>query len=471
MISAIVWFRNDLRLEDNKAWCAAIDEGASVVPLFVVEDGMEKLGTSSRWWLGGALRDLDDQLKVVGSRLLIRRSEALPTILKLASECDATHVYWNRRYEPGGIRTDSMIKEELAKAGVEARSFNSQLLREPWEVSTQAGSAYKVYTPFSRAFAELSIPAPVQCSGKPIAPDSWPEGIVPKDLELVEQEKVCSGITDTWKPDRASGLAELREFVSKRVGDYADARDIPGEKGTSRISPYLRWGQIGPREVVAALQGAPESKGRTVYHKELLWREFAYHVLYHFPDTVESPLQRGYDTFPWRSDAVQLERWKSGLTGFPIVDAGMRELAQTGWMHNRVRMITGSFLVKHLLHSWKEGASWFYEKLVDADLASNTFGWQWVGGCGADAAPYFRIFNPILQGKRFDPDGKYIRRFIPELKHVPNKKLHTPWQLTPSEQRDCQCQIGETYPEPVIEHEEGRKRALEAWAAFRGDQA
>jgi deoxyribodipyrimidine photo-lyase len=306
MISAIVWFRNDLRLEDNKAWCAAIDEGASVVPLFVVEDGMEKLGTSSRWWLGGALRDLDDQLKVVGSRLLIRRSEALPTILKLASECDATHVYWNRRYEPGGIRTDSMIKEELAKAGVEARSFNSQLLREPWEVSTQAGSAYKVYTPFSRAFAELSIPAPVQCSGKPIAPDSWPEGIVPKDLELVEQEKVCSGITDTWKPDRASGLAELREFVSKRVGDYADARDIPGEKGTSRISPYLRWGQIGPREVVAALQGAPESKGRTVYHKELLWREFAYHVLYHFPDTVESPLQRGYDTFPWRSDAVKL---------------------------------------------------------------------------------------------------------------------------------------------------------------------
>lgn len=218
------------------------------------------------------------------------------------------------------------------------------------------------------------------------------------------------------------------------------------------------------------MQGRPESDGRSVFHKELLWREFAYHVLYHFPDTVESPLQKGFDSFPWQSDPSVVDQWKDGMTGFPIVDAGMRELAQTGWMHNRVRMITGSFLVKHLLHSWKDGARWFHEKLVDADLASNTFGWQWVGGCGADAAPYFRIFNPILQGKRFDPEGTYIRQYVPELKHVPNSKLHTPWELTFSEQSAYKCHLGESYPRPIIMHEVGRKRALDTWAAFREKQ-
>jgi deoxyribodipyrimidine photo-lyase len=468
---AIVWFRNDLRLDDNKAWCAAIEESATVIPLFVVETGMDKLGTSSRWWLGEALRDLDNQLKRVGSRLLIRKGEPVQTVMKLVSECGATHVFWNRRYEPAGIRADSTIRQKLEEEGTVARSFNSHLLREPWEISTQSGNAYKVYTPFSRAFDQLAVPAPVRSSGKPSIPDKWPDGISVNDLNLVDQGSVCSGIPDTWRPDRTSGLAGLEDFASKRVGEYARARDFPGEGGTSRISPYLRWGQIGPREVVALLQGASESEGRTVFHKELLWREFAYHVLYHFPDTVESPLQKGYDQFPWRSDTTELNCWKNGMTGFPIVDAGMRELAQTGWMHNRVRMITGSFLVKHLLHSWMDGARWFSEKLVDADLASNTFGWQWVGGCGADAAPYFRIFNPILQGKRFDPDGTYVRRYIPELEHVPNSKLHTPWLLTSSEQSNYKCHVGESYPKPIIEHAAGRLRALAAWAVFRGDQA
>ena len=471
MSAVIVWFRRDLRLEDNPAWKRAVESGRPVIPVYILDDeegGDWSLGSASRWWLHYALEDLQGRMEALGSRLILRRGRSGESLQEVITDSGATAVYWNRCYEPWRVREDGRVKAVLQDRGLEAWSGNSTLLREPWEVATQQGSAFKVYTPFAKACARVADKPPLAVPvRKPALPDEWPAGLHLGDLQLLPRIRWDNGLEAVWQPTRRGALKRLDGFLGEAVGDYKQQRDFPGVEGTSRLSPYLHWGQIGPREVVARLSQLPDSPGKETYYRELIWREFAYHVLYHFPDTPVVPLQPAFKDFPWEENAALLRAWQRGLTGYPIVDAGMRELWQTGWMHNRVRMIVASLLVKHLLHSWIEGARWFWDTLVDADLASNTLGWQWAGGCGADAAPYFRIFNPILQGKKFDPDGTYIRTYVPELKDVPDAMLHCPWELSPAEQLHCNCRIGTDYPEPVIDHAKGRDRALQALEAMK----
>lgn len=471
MKTTLVWFRQDLRLRDNPAWERALGRGAPAVPVYIHapgEAGEWAPGAARRWWLHHALEDLGAQLAEEGLRLVLRCGESAGTLMRLLEETGADAVYWNRCYEPFRIQHDGRIKNRLKEAGIEAWSGNASLLREPWEVATGSGGPYKVYTPYARACARTTDPEPVTGRGEEARPpEQWPRSQSLEDLGLLPDTPWDDGLRSFWNPTREGGLGRLGAFIKNRMPSYADDRDIPGEDGTSRLSPYLHTGQIGPREVVAALRRHPEGRGRETFYRELVWREFAYHVLYHFPDTLERPLQLKFDHFPWRREAGDLRAWRKGQTGYPIVDAGMRQLWRTGWMHNRVRMVVASFLVKHLLHSWRDGERWFRDTLVDADLASNTLGWQWAGGCGADAAPYFRVFNPITQGEKFDPEGSYTRTYVPELKNVPDRYLFKPWELPASVQEAVGCVIGRDYPEPIIEHKAGRERALEAFASIK----
>ncbi|MGA1204406.1 MAG: cryptochrome/photolyase family protein [Opitutales bacterium] len=470
MHSVIVWFRKDLRLEDNPAWGRAVATGQPVVPVYIHSIGEAsgwEPGAASRWWLHHALKDLAAQLEKTGSRLILRSGIPAQVLEELVQESGSTGVYWNRCYEPWRVREDGRLKTALSKRGLDVWSGNGSLLREPWEVATAQGGAYKVYTPFARALTRMPIQGPLGTLGPPAVPDRWPNGDALDSLSLLPAVPWDAGLAKAWIPSRKVGLECLGNFIETALGPYDRDRDYPGIDGTSRLSPYLQWGQIGPREVVARVSHCPDSSGKATFLKELYWREFANHVLYHFPDTTERPLQPAFGQFPWRHESAELKLWHEGKTGYPIVDAGMRQLWQTGWMHNRVRMIVASFLVKHLLHSWKAGARWFWDTLVDADLANNTLGWQWAGGCGADAAPYFRVFNPIIQGRKFDPEGRYIRRYVSELESVPVRHIHAPWGMTQTEQEQSHCRIGRDYPQPVIEHTEGRARALAAWKEFR----
>ena len=472
--AVIIWFRQDLRLEDNPAWIRAVESGCAIVPVYLwapEEAGAWAPGGASRWWLHAALEDLAKALERQGLRLILRRGESEGEMLRLVEETGAAAVYWNRCYEPYRMRIDGRIKTRLRESGIEVWSGNSALLREPWQVSTQAGSPYKVYTPYAKACAAMEDAEPLLCSSPPVPPGSWPETVNLADLDLLPNSPWDKAFPGFWKATRERGLGRLETFLNKAVSRYDEQRDFPAEEGTSRLSAYLHFGQIGPREVVAAIRERPDSPGLRTFYREIIWREFAYHVLYHFPDTPELPLQPKFRQFPWERHPWQLAAWQKGRTGYPMVDAGMRQLWRTGWMHNRVRMIVGSFLVKHLLHSWEDGSRWFWDTLVDADLASNTLGWQWAGGCGADAAPYFRIFNPVLQGEKFDPEGRYIREYVPELKGVPLKYLHTPWTMPESVQQSASCRIGEDYPFPVVDHKEGRERALAALASLKEGDA
>lgn len=465
MSVALLWFRKDLRLTDSPALTKAVESGHRIVPIYIensVEAGKWGAGGASRWWLEGALADLADQLEALGLSLILRKGRSWDCLRELIEETEAQAVFWNRCYEPWRIRIDSRIKADLGKLGIEVWSGNASLIREPWEISTKAGKPYQVYTPFARAWANLVPGSPVNANLGAVRCCEIPiPSLALGELGLRSGRRWEDTLAENWQPTRREGLRRLEEFLDMKVDDYGKMRDVPGEEGTSRLSPWLRWGQIGPREVASRMD-LIDTDGKRTYHRELVWREFAYHVLFHFPDTPEKPLQPKYADFPWEPDENQLSAWKQGLTGYPIIDAGMRELWQTGWMHNRVRMIVASFLVKHLLQSWERGAEWFWDTLVDADLASNTLGWQWAGGCGADAAPYFRVFNPILQGEKFDPEGRYVRRYVPELEKVPNVFLHKPWEMPPARQVQSGCRIGKDYPAPIMEHKAGRERALRA---------
>ena len=472
MESVILWFRQDLRLQDNPAWKRAVESGRAVIPVFIwapEEAGRWAPGEAARWWLHHALEDLAGELERHALRLILRAGDSEACLRELVAETGAAAVYWNRCYEPHRMRLDGLIKSRLKESGLEAWSGNSALLREPWEVSTQSGNPYKVYTPYARTCSAMKDPSPVGFDGSPTAPGQWPGSEELAALGLLPDKDWADGFARFWKPTRRAGLHRLNGFLEKESLDYDEARDFPAVDGTSRLSPYLHWGQIGPREVTERLGAHKRAKGRETFYREIIWREFAYHVLYHFPDTPEKPLQPKFSRFPWKRDPEALRRWQRGQTGYPIVDAGMRQLWETGWMHNRVRMIVASLLVKHLLHSWEDGALWFWDTLVDADLASNTLGWQWAGGCGADAAPYFRIFNPITQGEKFDKEGAYIRRYVPELAKVPGKYLHVPWEMPDSVQEAAGCRIGKDYPAPVVDHREGRERALQAFQSIKED--
>ena len=470
-MSTIVWFRQDLRLADNPALAAAIERGEPVVAVYLWSPGEEgewSPGGATRWWLHHALEDLGDQLRECGSHLVIRACDtSLEALEELVGEIGATAVYWNRRYEPAAVERDSMIKESLRDRGIEAKSFNAGMLFEPHQISNKSGKPFQVFTPMWKHYQTLEVPGVVEvdlAAMKP--PREVPAGIAVEDLGLLPKIGWDSGFYQAWDPTRAAVLARIDQMREDgRAIAYLDDRDTPSIDGTSQLSPYLHFGQVGVREAWRRLgDGSAIEQG---LRRQLVWREFAHHLLFHFPSTPLRPLRPEFEMFPWVEDDTALRRWQRGETGYPIVDAGMRQLWHTGWMHNRVRMIVGSLLVKHLLVHWLEGARWFWDTLVDADLANNTLGWQWIGGCGADAAPYFRIFNPITQGEKFDRGGDYVRRWIPELSALPDRFIHQPWSMGDLELKGCGVVLGKEYPAPVIEHAAGRQRALDAFARLK----
>ena len=469
----ILWFRQDLRLADNPALDAAIRTGAPVIPVYIHDPeahGDWAPGGAARWWLHRALESLGEAIAERGGRLVLARGAAETVLRDVIRRSGATRVYWNRRYEAAPRERDGDLKRKLREDGLEVASFNASLLHEPHTVGTGSGSPYKVFTPYWRNVKERPIPEPVEPDLRHLRfPERFPKSAPLAALGLLPKVRWDKKLEPHWRPGEEGGRAQLRTFLRDTVSRYEDLRNCPDRAGTSRLSPYLHWGHVGPRQVAAELRASRDlrAKGPAAFLREIYWREFAYHVLYHFPDTPDAPLRPEFAEFPWETDHKALEAWRSGNTGYPIVDAGMRELWETGWMHNRVRMVVSSLLVKHLLQDWRDGERWFWDTLVDADLASNTLGWQWSGGCGADAAPYFRIFNPMTQGRKFDPEGAYVRRFVPELAKLDNAHIHAPWEAPESARSAAGLRLGKDYPYPVVEHGEGRRRALEAFEAVK----
>ena len=475
MGATIVWFRQDLRLTDNPALASAACAG-NVIPLYVLEDnGATAPGGASNWWRHHSLAALAADLGSRGSRLVLRRGDALDTLTALIAETGATAVHWNRCYEPGAIARDRAVKAALREQGIDANSHNASLLAEPWDVRTKTGGAFRVYTPFWRALKDRDIRAPQPAPSVLPTPATWPQSDRLEAWDLAPHSPDwAAGFSAFWSPGEVGARARLAAFVENAAARYKDRRDFPADAATSRLSPHLHWGEISPNEVwhsVRSMLAAGQNPGVDsqieTYLKELVWREFSYHLLYYFPSLPTAPLNGRFDNFPWMSDEERLSSWQRGRTGYPIVDAGMRELWATGWMHNRVRMVTASFLVKHLLLPWQSGAAWFWDTLVDADLASNSASWQWVAGCGADAAPYFRVFNPVLQGEKFDPDGDYVRRWVPELAGLPARVIHAPWKAAAPVLADAGVELGQSYPKPIVDHSQARQRALDAFASIK----
>ena len=477
--ATIVWFRQDLRLQDNPALAAAATRGAPVVPVFILDDtgeGRWPMGAASRWWLHHSIAALDAALRERGSRLVLARGDSGAVLRELIAATGADAVFWNRRYEPAAIVRDKALKAGL---GVETMSFNASLLFEPHTVKNKAGAPFQVFTPFWKHCLTLKVDEPVRLRvGDILSPPKWPRSVALDELAL--RPTICwdTGFAPVWTPGEAGAQSRLRKFIASALTGYADQRNRPDVDGTSALSPHLHFGELGPRQIWAAVQASakgrgvfPPSRGAQVFLSEVGWREFAHHLLFHFPHTPEAPLRTELAAFPWQSDARQLHVWQRGRTGYPIVDAGMRQLWTTGWMHNRVRMIVASFLVKHLRISWQAGADWFWDTLVDADLAGNTLGWQWTAGCGADAAPYFRIFNPLLQGAKFDPDGVYVRRWVPELEGLPAAHIHCPWEAPPEVLAGAGVVLGRNYPQPMVNHGEARQAALRAFQELRSPVA
>jgi len=438
---ALVWFRQDLRLSDNPALSAALEGGHPIIPVYIwapEEEGAWPPGAASKWWLAQSLRSLDADLRRRGSRLIVRRGPSEATLKQLVSETGAALVVWNRRYEPAAIERDAVIKSRLR-----AESFNGNLLFEPWTIQNQSGKPFQVFTAFWRSCLATRVAAAAPDAPDRIpAPSKWPGSLDVSNLGLEPAIDWAGGLRTMWRPGESGAQAQLDRLLAEVVQRYPETRDRPDTVGTSRLSPHLHFGEISPGTVWRAVMRLMPNAAAESYLRQICWREFAYHLLYHHPETTHQPLRPKFAAFPWVQDPANYRAWTKGRTGYPLVDAGMRELWHTGWMHNRVRMVVASFLVKHLLIRWQDGAAWFWDTLVDADLANNTLGWQWVAGCGADAAPYFRIFNPTMQAAKFDPDGAYVRRWVPE--------IGTP-----------------AYPAPIVDHADARRRALNALAGTR----
>ena len=477
-MTTLLWYRNDLRLTDNPALRAALDLDSPVVPVFLFapnEDASWAPGGASRWWLHHSLMRLQEDLDQAGSQLCLRvTDDSLATLRALAHETGATHVFWNRRYEPTAIARDRLIKAALRADGLTTQSFNGSLLHEPWTPKTKTGGPFQVFTPFWRHCKALPPPAePLARPRRIPAPPTWPQTLTAAQLGLLPRIDWTRGMEDTWRPGSQAAHALLKDFLENRFDGYTTRRDQPGVDGTSRLSPHLHFGELSPREIWhatsrrAVAQREGDSWRDSQFLTEIGWREFAHHLLFHFPHTPERPLRENFSRFPWKNDADALQRWQRGMTGYPIVDAGMRQLWRTGWMHNRVRMIVASFLVKDLLQPWTAGERWFWDTLVDADLASNTLGWQWVSGCGADAAPYFRIFNPVSQGIRFDAQGEYVRRWVPELAKLADDLIHQPWDASPAQLSAAEVRLGHTYPTRMVDHSVARNAALRALATIK----
>ncbi len=472
---SLYWFRDDLRLSDLPGLTAAASQG-SVLPVYIRDNqlgGQWKPGGASRWWLHHTLDRLQQDLAARGVPLILRTGE-IPTVLhEIAKEVGATRVYCSRQYQPWAGELERRLRDGFAAAGIELKRYPGTLLHEPEEITTGSGTPFKVFTPFWRACNRAPLPQPPL----PIPDFSAPSESVASesltDWELLPSApNWAAGWESLWAPGETAASDALTQFLQDRVKHYGTGRDVPSEGTTSRLSPYLRFGNISPRQVWHAAQNAKAEKpgldaAVDKFLSEIGWREFCYHLLFHFPYMPDEAFNPKFSFFPWEEDQHRLEAWQKGQTGYPIVDAGMRELWQTGFMHNRVRMVVASFLTKHLLLHWREGEAWFWDCLLDADLASNACSWQWVGGSGADAAPYFRIFNPVAQGEKFDKAGLYTRHWVPELATLPDKYLHKPWEAPADIMAEANISLGESYPHPIVDHKTAREAALMAYGTLK----
>jgi deoxyribodipyrimidine photo-lyase len=475
-----VWFREDLRVGDHPALSAAVASGQPVACVYIHDPKprtARALGGAAKWWLHGSLASLDASLKALGASLYLFEGEEEETLQLIVSHINPSHIMWHRRYDKAHIDTDTRLKTHMREQGIVVESFNGHLLYEPWEVVSKTGTPLKVFTPFWRAARAskdpaLPLPTPTAINGY-----EWPHTcpLQPLSLAHLALEPTTpdwsGGMHKMWQRGEEGAHERLDEFLTRGLNFYADERDRPDKDHTSRLSPYLAFGNISPRQIwhatlSAVTSGRCTASDRNVekFFSELGWREFSYHLLFQFPELPRKNFQQRFDAFPWSENPAAYSKWCKGQTGYPIVDAGMRQLWATGWMHNRVRMICASFLIKHLLIDWRQGEDWFWDTLVDADIANNAASWQWVAGSGADAAPYFRIFNPILQAQKFDPEGDYIREWVPEIASLPTQYIHAPWMTPPVVLQRAGLTLGEHYPAPMIEHDVARARALEAFS-------
>lgn len=466
---AIVWFRRDLRLSDNPALDEARQGDKPLILLYILEEGAgREPGGAKRVWLHHSLKSLSKDISAKGGQLILRQGKAGTILDDVIEATGADEIHWNRRYEEDARDVDEAIKSDLKDRGLTVESHNGNLLSEPWEVKTKTGGYYKVFTPFWRAAkADLAVP---ELRPTPRKLDCYTGNIGSDDLDswglLPTNPDWGSKLMEFHTPGEAGAAERLKSFLAGPVEDYAEARDRPDdETGTSKLSPHLAHGEISPRQIWHATKDNHYTSDK--FLTEIGWREFSYVLLFYNPKLGSENYKSDFDNFPWDSDDDKVEAWRRGQTGYPFVDAGMRQLYETGWQHNRVRMVCASFLIKHLLTDWRVGEDWYWDTLLEADPASNAASWQWVAGSGADASPYFRIFNPFSQGQKFDPNGDYVRKYVPELKHLPKKYIHTPWEAPKNVLDNARVKLGETYPKPIVDHKEAREKALAAYKKSR----
>ncbi|MEP1230104.1 MAG: deoxyribodipyrimidine photo-lyase [Litorimonas sp.] len=463
----IIWFRRDLRLADNPALDKAVQTGRPLILVYIQDPSYEsKASGAKNIWLHHSLLSLTQDIQMRGGELIIRRGAAQDILNDIIQNTDAKAIYWNRRYTESGRCIDAEIKLNFKNRGIDVQSFNGNLLTEPWEIKTKTDGFYKVFTPYWRSVrSKLKIgdilPVPSKLLSHKIT------SLEVSDLNLCPDNLDWGGtIMQGWNAGEAGAHDRLTQFLENSLEDYAVQRDMAAnESGTSRLSPHLAHGEISPRQIWNAAM--EQSKNPDKFLSEIGWREFSYVLMYNFPKLASENFKPSFDNFAWGDDPVDLKAWQSGQTGYPFVDAGMRQLWQTGWQHNRVRMVCASFLIKHLLQDWRLGEAWYWDTLLEADPASNAASWQWVAGSGADASPYFRIFNPFSQGEKFDADGDYVRKYVPELAKMPKKYIHRPWEAPANVLEYAGVTLGGNYPKPIVDHKYARERALAAYKATR----
>ncbi len=465
----ILLFTRDLRLKDHRPLIAAIKRGAPLIPLYVLDTttpDIEKPGAASRWWLHHSLEKLSEQLEQKNARLILRSGPTADVVTELAKDVDAGAIYFHHSVLPGHDALESDIAANAKKAGIDCRRFKGELLFDPADIRTGSDGPYKVFTPFWRNCMDSPPPSKADAAPKSIpAPGSWPKSEKLKDWQLTPTNPDwAKGFADKWQPGEQGAQKALREFLDGTVLDYQKQRDYPATRGTSRLSPHLHYGEISIRDCWHQTMDAhPEAKGAASFRRELGWREFCYHLLLHWPAMTTAPFREEFANYPWSENKAHIKAWQQGQTGFPLIDAAMRQLWQTGWMHNRLRMLVGSFLVKNLQQHWHVGQEWFWGTLVDADMANNSAGWQWIAGSGADAAPYFRIFNPVTQSEKFDKQGDFIRRYVPELADLAAPHIHDPSSAPKDALEKAGIALGETYPKAIVDLKKTRAKALEGY--------